>query len=59
MVQDTTNLLAPATGAVIALAKTSDPIFSQGTMGDGFGLTPNYWKGCSTCFRKNQYGCRY
>lgn len=27
MVQDTTNLLAPATGAVIALAKTSDPIF--------------------------------
>lgn len=57
MVQDTTNLLAPATGAVIALAKTSDPIF-QGTMGDGFGLT-NYWKGCSTCFRKNQYGCRY
>ena len=44
MVQDTTNLLAPATGAVIALAKTSDPIFSQGTMGDGFGLTPTIGK---------------
>lgn len=44
MVQDTTNLLAPATGAVIALAKTSDPIFSQGTMGDGFGLTPTVGK---------------
>lgn len=44
MVQDTTNLLAPATGAVIALAKTSDPIFSQGTMGNGFGLTPTIGK---------------
>ncbi|MHA6569139.1 PTS glucose transporter subunit IIA, partial [Escherichia coli] len=32
-------LLAPANGQVIALSKTSDPIFSKGTMGDGFGLT--------------------
>lgn len=34
-------LLAPANGQVIALSKTSDPIFSKGTMGDGFGLTPS------------------
>lgn len=34
------TLLAPANGQVIALSKTSDPIFSKGTMGDGFGLTP-------------------
>ncbi|KAA8810103.1 glucose PTS transporter subunit IIA [Lactobacillus crispatus] len=34
------SLLAPANGQVIALSKTSDPIFSKGTMGDGFGLTP-------------------
>ncbi|MCT7754235.1 MAG: glucose PTS transporter subunit IIA [Lactobacillus crispatus] len=33
-------LLAPANGQVIALSKKSDPIFSKGTMGDGFGLTP-------------------
>ncbi|MDX5062397.1 glucose PTS transporter subunit IIA [Lactobacillus crispatus] len=33
-------LLAPANGQVIALSKASDPIFSKGTMGDGFGLTP-------------------
>ncbi|WEB60662.1 glucose PTS transporter subunit IIA [Lactobacillus crispatus] len=33
-------LLAPANGQVIALSKTSDTIFSKGTMGDGFGLTP-------------------
>lgn len=33
-------LLAPANGQVIALSKTSDPIFSKGTMDDGFGLTP-------------------
>lgn len=33
-------LLAPANGQVIALSKTSDPIFIKGTMGDGFGLTP-------------------
>lgn len=33
-------LLAPANGQVIALSKTSDPIFSKGTMGDGLGLTP-------------------
>lgn len=33
-------LFAPANGQVIALSKTSDPIFSKGTMGDGFGLTP-------------------
>lgn len=36
----TSQLLAPANGTVIALAKTSDPIFAQGTMGQGFGLTP-------------------
>lgn len=35
-----TKLLAPADGTVMALSKTSDPIFSQGVMGDGFGLTP-------------------
>ena len=29
----TSQLLAPANGTVIALAKTSDPIFAQGTMG--------------------------
>lgn len=34
------NLLAPANGTVMALSKTSDPIFSKKTMGDGFGLTP-------------------
>ncbi|WP_297815670.1 PTS glucose transporter subunit IIABC [uncultured Lactobacillus sp.] len=42
MADQTINLLAPATGAVIALEKTSDPIFSQGTMGQGFGLTPTH-----------------
>ncbi|WP_276804470.1 glucose PTS transporter subunit IIA [Lactobacillus hominis] len=42
MADKTVNLLAPATGAVIALEKTSDPIFSQGTMGQGFGLTPTH-----------------
>lgn len=35
------TLYAPANGDVIALSKTSDPIFSQGTMGQGFGLTPS------------------
>lgn len=34
-------LLAPADGTVVALEKTSDPIFSKGAMGEGFGLTPN------------------
>lgn len=34
------TLLAPANGEVLALSKTSDPIFSQGVMGQGFGLTP-------------------
>lgn len=28
-----TAILAPANGKVIALSKTSDPIFSKGTMG--------------------------
>lgn len=35
------ELLAPANGEVIALSKASDPIFSKGTMGQGFGLTPS------------------
>ena len=35
------DLLAPTDGQVIALSKTSDPIFSQGTMGQGFGLIPS------------------
>ncbi|WP_103662313.1 PTS glucose transporter subunit IIABC [Lactobacillus sp. HT06-2] len=34
------SILAPATGEIVALSKTSDPIFSQGTMGQGFGLIP-------------------
>ena len=34
-------ILAPANGEVIALSKTSDPIFSKGAMGQGFGLTPS------------------
>ena len=34
-------ILAPANGKVIALSKTSDPIFSKGAMGQGFGLTPS------------------
>lgn len=34
------SVLAPANGEVIALSKTSDPIFSKGTMGQGLGLTP-------------------
>lgn len=33
-------ILAPANGQVVALSKTSDPIFSKGTMGQGFGLEP-------------------
>lgn len=35
------TILAPANGKVIALSKTSDPIFSKGAMGQGFGLTPS------------------
>lgn len=41
MAKNEINLLAPANGQVIALEKTSDPIFSKGTMGQGFGLTPS------------------
>lgn len=41
MQNNETALLAPANGQVIALSKTSDPIFSKGTMGQGFGLTPS------------------
>lgn len=40
MTKNEIAILAPANGQVIALSKTSDPIFSQGTMGQGFGLTP-------------------
>ncbi|MBP2058405.1 PTS system beta-glucosides-specific IIC component [Lactobacillus colini] len=40
MVKQTVNLLSPAAGEVIALEKTSDPIFSKGVMGQGFGLIP-------------------
>ncbi|HBG90680.1 MAG TPA: hypothetical protein DDW47_01065, partial [Lactobacillus acetotolerans] len=32
---------APANGRVIALNKTSDTVFSKGTMGQGFGLIPS------------------
>lgn len=35
------NILAPANGEVLALSKTSDPIFSKGVMGQGFGLSPS------------------
>ncbi|MFJ6991324.1 glucose PTS transporter subunit IIA [Limosilactobacillus mucosae] len=34
-------ILTPVDGQVIALSKTSDPIFSQGTMGEGFGVIPS------------------
>lgn len=40
MANNEVALFAPANGQVIALSKTSDPIFNQGTMGDGFGLEP-------------------
>ena len=30
-------ILTPVDGQVIALSKTSDPIFSQGTMGEALG----------------------
>lgn len=40
MAENEIAILAPANGQAIALSKTSDPIFSQGTMGQGFGLTP-------------------
>ncbi|MDO4680771.1 MAG: glucose PTS transporter subunit IIA [Aerococcus sp.] len=36
----TSELLAPANGAVVALERTSDPIFAKGAMGQGFGLVP-------------------
>lgn len=36
-----TALRAPANGRVIALNKTSDTVFSKGTMGQGFGLIPS------------------
>lgn len=34
------QFLAPANGQTIALSKVNDPVFSQGTMGQGFGLEP-------------------
>lgn len=34
------ELLAPSDGAVIDLSDTSDPVFSTGAMGIGFGLEP-------------------
>lgn len=34
------HLSAPASGEVLALNKTTDPVFSGGTMGEGFGLEP-------------------
>ncbi|GAJ26565.1 PTS system, trehalose-specific IIB component [Liquorilactobacillus sucicola DSM 21376 = JCM 15457] len=38
------QLVAPADGKVLALNKTSDPVFSEGTMGEGFGLEPDNGK---------------
>ncbi|MDF7683131.1 glucose PTS transporter subunit IIA [Lactobacillus sp. ESL0679] len=35
-----TALLAPANGKVVALSSIDDPVFSRGTMGQGFGLIP-------------------
>lgn len=35
------EILAPANGIVLPLDKTNDPIFSAGTMGQGFGLEPD------------------
>lgn len=41
MVKSNVKLLAPANGTVLSLSETKDPIFSAGTMGQGFGLEPN------------------
>lgn len=41
MTSQKVSLLAPVNGEVIALSKTSDPIFSKGTMGQGFGVIPS------------------
>lgn len=41
MAKNEVALYSPASGEVIALSKTSDPIFNQGTMGEGFGVVPN------------------
>lgn len=41
MANNEVALYSPASGEVIALNKTSDPIFNQGTMGEGFGVVPN------------------
>ncbi|MDF7637876.1 glucose PTS transporter subunit IIA [Lactobacillus sp. ESL0791] len=35
------SLLAPANGQVVALSSINDPVFSKGTMGQGFGLIPS------------------
>lgn len=35
------QFLSPVSGQVLALAKTTDPIFSQGVMGQGFAIEPN------------------
>ena len=34
------NLFSPTKGVIIPLNKTNDPVFSNGTMGQGFGLIP-------------------
>ncbi|WEV36390.1 PTS glucose transporter subunit IIABC [Lactobacillus sp. ESL0677] len=39
-----TALLAPANGKVVALSSIDDPVFSKGTMGQGFGLIPTNGK---------------
>lgn len=41
MASQKVSLLAPVNGEVVALSKTSDPIFSKGTMGQGFGVIPS------------------
>lgn len=35
------KLIAPTTGRVINLSEVNDPVFSQKTLGEGFGLIPN------------------
>lgn len=35
------EILAPANGTILPLSETHDPIFSAGTMGQGFGLEPS------------------
>ncbi|KRL03546.1 glucose PTS transporter subunit IIA [Liquorilactobacillus capillatus] len=34
------QLIAPTAGEIVALNKTTDPVFSGGTMGEGFGVEP-------------------